>query len=82
MRGDLKPAVADALELIVSGRVIISLSHAGKCGYLEELDGKKVRDPELPTRKMLYPGAYTLYREGLLDQFGLPTEKGRQWKRP
>jgi hypothetical protein len=79
---DLKSAVFDALELIVQGRIIVSISHDRKCGYLEELDGEQIRDSEFPDRKMLCPGVYTLFKGGYLDRFGVPTAKGRAEVKP
>ena len=78
----LKPAVLATLDLIVTGRVIVSINHKQKFGYIEEFEGKVIRDPEFPDRKMLMPGVYTLFVEGCLDQFGLPTaEAHRRWNK-
>lgn len=72
---ELKPAVQNTLDLIVAGRVIVSINHKQKHGYIEELDGQTIRDPDYPDRKMLMPGVYTLFLAGYLDEFGLPTAK-------
>jgi hypothetical protein len=74
---ELRPAVLDTLALLCQGRAIIEVSHDGECGYLDILDGKAVRDPDHPDRKLVMPGVWTLYRGGYVDRFGAPTEAGR-----
>lgn len=75
---ELKPAVCDLLSLIVEGRVLVSVDQKRHCGELEELDGKQIRDPEFSCCKLLMPGVYTLFKAGLIDQFGAATETGRK----
>lgn len=77
MADELKPAVRDTLDAIINGRAVISINHKQKHGYIEEFDGKIIRDPEYPDRKLLMPGVYTLFQAGYLDQFGVPTAKAK-----
>lgn len=74
---ELKPAVRATLDLLRNGRIVVSIDHGAGCGYLEELDGARVRDPEFPDRKMLCPGVFTLFKAGLVDQFGCLAAKAR-----
>lgn len=73
-----KPAPIEALELIASGRVLIEISPDGRDVLLESLDGRKVRDPDARDRKMGITGAWPLLRAGMIDEFGVITEAGRQ----
>lgn len=72
-----KPAPLDALRLIASGRVLIELTKDKRDVYIDSLDGRLVRDPEHPDRKMLLSGAWPLYRAGMIDDFGVITDEGR-----
>lgn len=72
-----KPAPRQALELIASGRIIVSLSKDRREVYVETYNGELVRDPDFPDRKMGMAGAWPLFRAGMIDQFGCITQKGR-----
>lgn len=72
-----KPAPLVALGLIASGRVIIELSGDGRDVLVDAFDGQPVRDPDYPDRKMMLAGAWPLYRAGMIDDFGVPTQAGR-----
>lgn len=72
-----KPAPLDALRLIASGRVLVEVTHDGRDVLIDSLDGRPVRDPEFPDRKMGLSGAWPLYRAGMIDRFGLVTDAGR-----
>ncbi|MCY0148301.1 hypothetical protein OEG84_11415 [Hoeflea sp. G2-23] len=72
-----KPAPVGALRLIASGRAVVSLSKDGRDVLMEEIDGRKVRDPDHPDQKMGLAGAWPLFRAGMIDQFGVVTEAGR-----
>ncbi|WJS87277.1 hypothetical protein [Paracoccus sp. TOH] len=72
-----KPAPLEALKLIASGRAIVELTPDRRDLYIDSLDGRPVRDPEFPDRKMLLSGAWPLYRAGMIDEFGLVTPAGR-----
>lgn len=71
-----KPGPIDALKLIASGRAIIEISRDGRDVVLDSIDGKPVRDPDFPERKMGLAGAWPLYRAGMIDRFGLLTAAG------
>lgn len=73
----MKPAPLDALRLIASGRVLIELTKDKRDVYIDSLDGRPVRDPDFPDRKMLLSGAWPLFRAGMIDSFGIITDEGR-----
>jgi len=72
-----KPAPMEALRLIASGRVIIEVTQDGRDVMIDSYDGKPIRDPDFPDRKMGLSGAWPLYRAGMIDRFGLVTDAGR-----
>lgn len=71
-----KPGPIDALRLIASGRVVIEVRADGNC-YLDMMDGRKVRDPDHPESLMPIAGAWPLLTAGMIDQFGVITQAGR-----
>ncbi|WP_234053676.1 MULTISPECIES: hypothetical protein [unclassified Xanthobacter] len=73
-----KKGPLEALRLIASGRVIVELTYDRRDLYVDSLDGRPVRDPDQPDRKMLLSGAWPLYRAGMIDEFGLVTAAGHQ----
>ena len=75
---ELKPAVKGTLLLLATGRAVVEISFAGKCGYLDSFEGKLVRDDEHapPHDKMLMPGVWRLYEAGYIDQFACVTPAG------
>ncbi len=76
MTEKLPKAVLGTLVAIAHGKAIVEIDFKGKCGHLDSLNGKKVRDPEFPDRKIGMPGVWTLYDGGYIDQFVTLTEKG------
>lgn len=72
-----KPGPISALQLIASGRVLVEISRDRRDVLIDSLDGRPVRDPDHPDRKMGIAGAWPLYRAGMIDEFGLVTEAGR-----
>lgn len=72
-----KPAPMQALQLIASGRVVIEVARGGRDVRIDELDGRPIRDPEHPDRKMGLAGAWALYGAGMIDQYGVITPAGR-----
>jgi len=73
-----KPAPIEALKLIASGSVIVELTHDKRDLYLDSVNGRRVRDPEFPNRKMLLSGGWPLYRAGMIDDFCVVTDAGRK----
>lgn len=74
-----KPAPLNALALIASGRAVVSLSKDRRDVVINELDGKRVRDPDYPDdehRVCGLAGAWPLYRAGMIDDFGVVTQAG------
>lgn len=72
----VKSAPVEALQLIASGRAIVEMTADRRDIYIESLDGRVLRDPDHPDRKMLLSGAWPLYRAGMIDEFCLVTPEG------
>lgn len=73
-----KKGPQEALRLIASGRVIIDLTADGRDIYVESFDGRKVRDPDFPDRRMTMAGGWPLFIAGMIDEFGIITAAGRK----
>lgn len=73
------PAVVQAMAFIASGRALIEVNTDSGNVTLDSIDGKPMRDPEFPDRKMGLAGAWPLYHGGLIDQYGVPTQAGLTW---
>ncbi|RWR14235.1 hypothetical protein [Paenirhodobacter populi] len=71
----MKPAPIGALALIASGRAVVELSDDRRNVYLDELDGRKMRDRG---HKLSISGAWPLYRAGMIDDSCRVTDAGRK----